>query len=621
VPARYGSYEVRLLDLLPDPMLVLWLKADNGGIDLLYPLPLGPDPSFNHPWQGQIQERLYTVLAFTKAYRPIALAEFAPIDLKDTDSGPDMTASPAAVAAAFPPTTFESKVIVLGPATDLADALDTLHYATFVSSDGCRIAWVGAEGGQFHLFVDGIPGPGFDEVSHPFFSPDGQHVAYEGQPQNLIHQSQEIVDDKPGPLFYDVGETGFNPANEQLYYVAENASRENQLVMGGNPGPEYDEIGWLEFSPDGQHLAYAASIQVSKEGEKYRAEDHFVLDGTSSPAFGSVTSIIFSPDSKHWAYVARNGKQSQVIADGTPGPLFDDIEDYDDQHIRYSPDSKHLYYIAEIGNRPQLIEDGVPSAASMPVFSPDGQHIVFYTGIEGKAYVVLDGKATPLPDGVRLGSPLGSAPFTFSPDSNRVAYLASKNQKSWLVVDGVSGPEFDGVSYDYTLSHGKDPLFKFSPDSKHTAMLGQTGDKWQVVLDGKPGVAFLANLHDLTFSPDSNRVAYVAEFGQEPKGGESKLYHQNNWQIVLDNTPGPKFDEISSPLIFSPDSKHLAFAALKKDQWSVYVDGTAGPAFAAIAAGPVLLKDGRLEYLAIQKDGATDKLMRVDVPDFGTAKP
>jgi len=69
--------------------------------------------------------------------------------------------------------------------------------------------------------------------------------------------------------------------------------------------------------------------------------------------------------------------------------------------------------------------------------------------------------------------------------------------------------------------------------------------------------------------------------------------------VVVDGEPGPEFDGIGKDHpVFSPAGKRVAYAAQKGGKWRVVVDGKAGPEMDAIAAGPVFLRDGRLEYIA-----------------------
>jgi hypothetical protein len=59
-----GSYEVRLLRFSAIGLMALWLKADAGGADIIYPLAPAPD--------GLQAERAYSVDEFLQAIIPLA---------------------------------------------------------------------------------------------------------------------------------------------------------------------------------------------------------------------------------------------------------------------------------------------------------------------------------------------------------------------------------------------------------------------------------------------------------------------------------------------------------------------------------------------------------------------
>ena len=84
----------------------------------------------------------------------------------------------------------------------------------------------------------------------------------------------------------------------------------------------------------------------------------------------------------------------------------------------------------------------------------------------------------------------------------------------------------------------------FSPDSNRVAYIARDRDKMFAVFDGKEKKRYdsiLANT--LIFSPDSNKTSYVAK-----KDGK--------WFVVVNEEEGKTFDEILKYTpIFSPDSK------------------------------------------------------------------
>jgi len=72
--------------------------------------------------------------------------------------------------------------------------------------------------------------------------------------------------------------------------------------------------------------------------------------------------------------------------------------------------------------------------------------------------------------------------------------------------------------------------------------------------------------------------------------------------VEIDGQSGPGYDRIET-LIFSSDSKHIAYKALKGIKHVVAVDGQTGPEYDLILdGGPTLHSDGRFEYLALRDD-------------------
>ena len=84
------------------------------------------------------------------------------------------------------------------------------------------------------------------------------------------------------------------------------------------------------------------------------------------------------------------------------------------------------------------------------------------------------------------------------------------------------------------------------------------GQKIMVVTDGVAGPEY-SNVVDMVFSADSKHLAYRALTGQQPV-------------VVMDGKPTEPFD-ILTALTFSPDGTHYAYAALKGTTGKIYLDG------------------------------------------------
>jgi hypothetical protein len=138
--------------------------------------------------------------------------------------------------------------------------------------------------------------------------------------------------------------------------------------------------------------------------------------------------------------------------------------------------------------------------------------------------------------------------LTFSMDSRLVAYVARRNH-AWFVVFGEKEME------TYADIGKTSPVV--SPDSQHvayTACLAR--GSWVAVLDGAviggPYEGFSPG--GLLFSPDSKRIAYVIKDG-------------NAWTVVVDrHKRWTHMNILQMSLTFSPDSKQLAYIACEKEK-------------------------------------------------------
>jgi hypothetical protein len=351
------------------------------------------------------------------------------------------------------------------------------------------------------------------------------------------------------------------------------------VVWDGRQGKVYSEISTvtLRMSVDGLHIAYVAHganqwVIVKDEQEVYAAEFEMLLglsrdgsrlahsqgsehatmliDDKPGHSYNYVTSPVFSPDGRHVAYVGTNvdpagNENSRMVRDGVEGKIYDYI-DYGD--VVFSPDSKRLAYPATIGDRSN-----------------------------GKAFVVVDEQEKRAYDFIGLQS------IRFSPDGSRLAYVAELNGL-WLVV----ADEKEGRQWENFCT-----CISFSPDSKHLAYQGISRSASFAVIDDNAGDSYLRILSETPiFSPDSRHSAFM---------GLAK----DGWLLAIDSKEFGKdrYDgAYPGMLAFSPDSGHIAYAALKGIDSAVYVDGHAGNVYSAILASPVFDAPQHLAYLAL-RDG------------------
>ena len=135
-------------------------------------------------------------------------------------------------------------------------------------------------------------------------------------------------------------------------------------------------------------------------------------------------------------------------------------------------------------------------------------------------------------------------------------------------------------------------------DTKGTLDIFAELDRKFVVVDGKKYPAVDGSAAGMpVFSPDSQHFAYVAL-----RGGKQC--------VVRDGEPGADFEMVSSaPPLFSPDSKRLAYLAKDGGRGLVVLDGKAGEPFRNIAAMSFSPDSQHFAYIAIS---VTNMLVMLD---------
>lgn len=294
---------------------------------------------------------------------------------------------------------------------------------------------------------------------------------------------------------------------------------------------------------------------------------------------------VASQDARHWAVVTHEGDASRVVADGVKGILADEVN-----MLVLSANGEHLAYRAHIDNDDVVVFDGIPGPAYDAVeailFSPDSKHIAYLAEKDQRQSLVLDGRELPS----ITGTSIVSDTLLFSPDGTKLAYAVEGDKGYSIVVNGKPGNVYDMLTY---------PVF--SPDSQHIAytawpivkqigtevlpVAGQAGNA-VVVLDGVE-MEGGTSVSDLVFSPDSQHFAFSAMRDEQASA-------------IVDGKEMGRYEQIAQkPPIFSPDSRHVAYVANNGDGWFVAVDGKAGPVYEMVDSDFVVFSsDYRIGYAA-----------------------
>ncbi len=181
-----------------------------------------------------------------------------------------------------------------------------------------------------------------------------------------------------------------------------------------------------------------------------------------------------------------------------------------------------------------------------PMFNSTGDRVM-YTAYDGKKwYVVIDNQKGPAVDKI--------ADFLFSPDGKHYAYKGSMGKSEAMVTNNKIGQKYDHIEY-----------LNFSFDSKRFCYSVFQNDKWLAVetkLKPQKEYAFIGLF---AYSPNSNRVAYLAKKGKD-------------FMVVLDGKESPISGETIGMMTFSPDSSRFAYGLFSEGKWHLVIDGEKGPA-------------------------------------------
>lgn len=132
-----------------------------------------------------------------------------------------------------------------------------------------------------------------------------------------------------------------------------------------------------------------------------------------------------------------------------------------------------------------------------------------------------------------------------------------------------------------------------SPDHRRTFTVADENGRACLRLDDAPERCFDGvSLSRIVFSPDSRSVAYAVE-------------QDGGWVVVRDGRPGPVEDGVGE-LVFSPLGDALAYTALRGGRWHVVVDGAAGEAYDSLFSGTLTFDPSgrRIAYAAFRRGSA-----------------
>ena len=500
-----------------------------------------------------------------------------------------------------------------------------------ISPDGRRLAYVAAASGRTQLFVRSLDAfearaiEGTDGAQYPFFSPDGDWVAFFADRKlkrvAIRGGSPLTVCDVPivgrGGTWGDGGTIVFDPGRSGLMRVAAAGGRA-ELLTSRDPATDKQDLSWPQFLPGRRAL-------VATVGRT-----------------GSVDTAIaaLSLDTREWHQLGR-GSQAQYLSSGYLIYHANAVREGELHAVGFDPDKLTLR-----GN-PFSVIDGVfraqDAGAAYFAFAQNGT-LIFAPGGYARTLVRVDrnGRRTPLlderrgfrrpeisPEGSRLavtidprpsqiwvydlarksriaiateGHSLGSL---WTPDGRRITYAAEAPPDIfWRAADAGTGAErlLARGGPQYPTSWSADGSLLVFDDGEPNAY-----DIWVLPLHGDPW--------PLVATPASELG------GQLSRDGHWIAYHSNeSGRFEVYVRPFPKVNDgkwtISTGggqrAVWSRDGREL-FYAVESSIMRVAVEAR-GQQF--LAGTPERLFDGPFDtsytHYAVSKDGASFIAVEVD---------
>jgi Tol biopolymer transport system component len=489
-----------------------------------------------------------------------------------------------------------------------------------ISPDGTRLVYVS----QGRLFTRRLDQPNSTELAGtqgafaPFFSPDGQWVAFFAgtklQKISVEGGSAITLCDAANPRGGNWGEDG------NIIAALNGAGGLSHLwripSAGGPPTPVTDlqngELThrWPQILPRGKAVLFTAHT-ATNGFDRANIEVMSLVDHRRTTLVRGGTYGRYLP-SGHLVYVNRGTlfavpfDADRLEVHGTPAPVLDHIG-YNAQlgsaQLDFSQTGTLIYRSGGAGSGLLTVAwlDGAekvqpllakPGAYVNPSLSPDGQRLAVNV-VEGSGtdIWVYDWQRDTMTRLTFTGTADGAV---WSPDGRYIAFLALGEGLSVIRSDGSGKPQ------PLTRSRNRQLPGPFAPDGKRLTFFetasGTGNDLWTVPLEsdnaglraaGKPEVFLQTYASALSFSSDGRWIAYASN-----ESGTNQVYVRafpdegGKWQISSSGGTWPMWSRNGRELFFETLDNHImvaayavkgdSFAADKPRMWAEKQLGTAG---------------------------------------------
>ena len=409
-----------------------------------------------------------------------------------------------------------------------------------LSPDGRTFVFAGELEGARQLYqrqlgsLEAIPIPGTTGAERPFFSPEGdalaffvrervtggnheiRQVSFDGRPALTVSALPGI---RQGGAWSPDGSIVFSVAGDsRLWRVAQRGGDPEEVPLSGVDG----DLIVSQVLPGGDTVLGHVGSRSARDGEIVvvslgTGEVKRLIPG-GFPLSLSSGHLVFQRGDVLWA--ARFDAAAHALI-GQPVPVVQGVDGRPGQgrtfavsetgalayQLALPAGNRRFVWVDETGSlEPLAIE---PGRFDVPRLSPDGRRLVVQRDDRDLwIYDLARGIGEPLVSGAGVvGDPV------WSPDGSWVAYHASGDPAG----DGISRQRADGVGEPERLTTGDHRPESWSPDGSRLVFRNGAGDVAMVGVDGEPIVTALLDSEAIevqpSVSPDGRWMAAGSTLG------------------------------------------------------------------------------------------------------------
>jgi len=462
-----------------------------------------------------------------------------------------------------------------------------------VSPDGTHLAFIGDQGGRHQLYLRTLEAAdtktfqGTDDATNPFFSPDGQWLAFfaDGKLKKIPSGGGTPVvladaGSSRGGNWGDDGTIVFTPSarGAGVFQVSANGGTAKAITTLDSSKGETSHRQ-PELLPGARAVlftAYGATYQdVSIVAQSLKSgERHVLIQGASLPHYSPTGHLLYVQPKLPGVVMAVAFDPVNLRVTGTPAPVLQDVlTDRGDKATWSLSRSGMLVYAAggfqEAENNLVWVDrKGVAAPAGTPLrrpyafprISPDERRLVVeLDGIQNNLWV-YDFPAKTLN---RLTFDGNNAWPIWTPDGKRITYASNRSepwQIFWRLADG------SGKEERLLVGPGDQQPYSWSSDGKLLAFYGESRlsgqDVWVFSVNGDPRAQpFLqtaASEVDAAFSPDGRWMSYASD-----ESGRYEVYVQpftgsgGKWQISPDGGREPLWSRSGREIFYRSGDKMM----------------------------------------------------------------